>query len=125
MINKQVSTTKIVTDDDIRLFANISGDINPVHLDDNYAKSTRFKKRISHGMLVASHISAVIANKLPGPGSIYLSQSLKFLKPVYVNDTVKTVITVLKLKGNIFTLDCECFVDSVSVLKGEAVILKD
>src|SRR6059058_4155425 len=77
------SISKTITDDDIQKFADASGDHNPLHLDDEFAKSTRFGRRIAHGMFSASLISAVIANQLPGQGSIYLAQTLKFVAPVF------------------------------------------
>jgi len=77
-IGDTASLSKIISEEDLQLFAKISMDNNPIHLDETFAKTTRFKKRIAHGMLVASLISSVLANKLPGPGTIYLSQSLTF-----------------------------------------------
>ena len=88
----EVGTTdvyaKTVTDADITLFAGISGDTNPVHLDDEFAAASRFGTRIAHGMLSASYISTVLGTKLPGPGCIYMGQNLKFMAPVRVGDTV-------------------------------------
>ena len=126
MLNKEEYSIKKVTEDDVNQFSMISGDINPIHLDDEYAKGTRFGKRIAHGILVASHISALIANKLPGEGSILLSQTLKFLSPVYLDDTIKTIVKVTKIKGKIYTLDCKCSnQDEILVLEGIAKILKE
>src|SRR5574343_1621755 len=88
------SLAKTVTEADIILFAGISTDVNPVHLDEEYAKGTMFGGRIAHGMLSAGFISAVLANKLPGPGTIYLSQTLKFKAPVRPGDTVTATVTV-------------------------------
>ena len=82
------SISKTITDGDIQKFADASGDHNPLHLDDEFAKATRFGRRIAHGMLSASLISAVIANQLPGQGSIYLGQTLKFVAPVFPGDTI-------------------------------------
>ncbi|HSE73514.1 MAG TPA: MaoC family dehydratase, partial [Dongiaceae bacterium] len=89
--------TKTVTEADIVLYAGISGDTNPVHLDQEFAKGTMFKGRIAHGMLTAAFVSAVLGTKLPGPGSIYLSQSLKFKAPVRIGDTVRARVTVTTL----------------------------
>ena len=86
--------TKTVTDADLVLFAGVSGDINPMHVDQEYAKTTMFQGRIAHGMLTASFISAVLVTKLPGPGCIYLSQNLKFKAPVRPGDTVRAKVTV-------------------------------
>ena len=88
------STSKTVTETDIILFAGISTDVNPAHLDEEYCKGTMFGTRIAHGMLSAGFISATLANKLPGPGTIYLSQTLKFKAPVKPGDTVTATVTV-------------------------------
>lgn len=89
---------KRVTDEDVQLFAQVSGDKNPLHLDEAYAKTTMFKQRIAHGMLGASVISAAIGMHLPGLGTTYLGQNLKFLKPVFIGETIKVVIEVLDIK---------------------------
>jgi 3-hydroxybutyryl-CoA dehydratase len=116
---------KQVTDRDIRLFSEISTDRNPVHLDDAYAQDTIFEGRIAHGMLTAGLISAVIGEQLPGHGSVYLGQSLKFMAPVRPGDTVRAEVTVLTIdhaKRRV-TLDCRCLVGDTVVLKGEALVL--
>lgn len=115
-----------VTDEVIRLFAEITGDHNPVHLDDAYAASTRFGRRIAHGMIAAGLISAALANELPGPGSVYLSQTLKFKAPVYPGDTVTASVEVVSVRPDkpILTLSTTCTnQDGTIVLEGEAVIL--
>jgi 3-hydroxybutyryl-CoA dehydratase len=117
--------TKTVTEADIVLYAGISGDTNPVHLDQEFAQATMFKGRIAHGMLTAGFISAVLGTKLPGPGSIYLSQSLKFKAPVRIGDTVRARVTVTTLdkdKGRC-TFATTAHVSDVLVLEGEAQIL--
>ncbi|HEX6118319.1 MAG TPA: MaoC family dehydratase, partial [Dongiaceae bacterium] len=117
--------TKTVTEADIVLYAGISGDTNPVHLDQEFAKGTMFKGRIAHGMLTAAFVSAVLGTKLPGPGSIYLSQSLKFKAPVRIGDTVKARATITSLdreKGRC-TFATTAHVGDVLVLEGEAQIL--
>ena len=86
--------SKTVTEADIILYAGITGDTNPVHLDAEYARMTRFGQRIAHGMLTAGFISAVLGTKLPGPGAIYMGQTLRFLKPVYIGDTVTATATI-------------------------------
>jgi 3-hydroxybutyryl-CoA dehydratase len=86
--------TKTVTAHDVLLFAGVSGDHNPVHLDETYAQSTMFKTRIAHGMLVGSLFSTVLGTQLPGEGTIYLGQDLKFLRPVYLDDVITAVVTV-------------------------------
>jgi 3-hydroxybutyryl-CoA dehydratase len=120
------SLTRKVTDADIRAFADLSGDHNPIHLDDGYAATTRFGQRIAHGMFGASLISAVIGNELPGTGSIYLSQTLKFLAPVYLGDTVTARVTVTKIRDDkpIVTLECVCENQrGETPIKGEAEVL--
>ena len=117
---------KTITDDDIRAFADLTGDHNPVHLDDEFAKTTRFGRRIAHGMLSAGLLSAVLANKLPGVGTVYLSQSLSFVAPVYPGDTVTARVTVTKVREDkpIVTLETVCTNQrGESVIKGEAVVL--
>jgi 3-hydroxybutyryl-CoA dehydratase len=117
--------TKTVTEADIVLFAGISGDTNPVHLDEEFAKTTMFKGRVAHGMLTAGFISAVLGAKLPGPGSIYLSQSLKFKAPVRIGDTVRarvTVTTLDKEKGRC-AFATTAHVGDTLVVEGEAQIL--
>jgi 3-hydroxybutyryl-CoA dehydratase len=102
------------------------GDNNPVHLDDAFAATTRFGKRIAHGMLAASLISAALANDLPGPGTVYLSQTLQFKAPVYLGDTVTAIIEVKSVREDkpIATLITTCVnQDNLTVLEGEAVVL--
>lgn len=119
------SYAKTVTDADITLFAGVSGDTNPVHIDDEFARETMFKGRIAHGMLSASFISTVFGTRLPGPGCIYLSQSLRFKAPVRPGDTVTARVTVAELKPERrqVRFDCVCLVDGKTVLDGEALIL--
>jgi 3-hydroxybutyryl-CoA dehydratase len=125
-VGDTASLSKKITDDDIRAFAEISGDCNPVHLDDQFAQTTRFGRRIAHGMLGASLISAVLGNQLPGKGSIYLSQSLQFLAPVYVEDTVTARVSVTRIKEDkqIVVLETVCENQHGEVIiRGEAVVL--
>lgn len=89
------SISKTITDADVECFAALTGDTNPLHLDEEYASATRFGRRIAHGMLCAALISAVLARELPGPGTIYLGQTLTFLAPVYLGDTVTATVTVV------------------------------
>ena len=119
------SLRKEVTDRDIELFAEVSTDRNPVHLDDDYARDTIFEGRIAHGMLTAGLVSAVIGEQLPGHGTIYLGQSLKFLAPVRPGDVVLAEVSVREIdygKRRV-TLDCRCSVGNTTVLKGEALVL--
>ncbi|MDT4953691.1 MAG: 3-hydroxybutyryl-CoA dehydratase [Acidobacteriota bacterium] len=118
--------SKTITDEDVRVFADLTGDHNPVHLDDQYASGTRFQRRVAHGMLTASLISSVLANKLPGEGTVYLSQSLKFVAPVYLNDTVTARVTITQIREDkpIATLETICVNQHGEMLvKGEAVVL--
>jgi 3-hydroxybutyryl-CoA dehydratase len=122
----KASRSLTITDETIRLFADLSGDHNPVHLDDAYAAGTRFGRRIAHGMLAASLISAALANELPGPGSVYLSQTLNFKAPVFPGDTVTATVEVQQVRPDkpIVTLSTVCTnQDGAVVLEGQAVIL--
>jgi 3-hydroxybutyryl-CoA dehydratase len=120
------SLSRTISDDDIRAFANATGDHNPLHLDEEFAKQTRFGKRIAHGMLSASLNSAAIANELPGQGSIYLGQTLQFVAPVFPGDTVTARVTVTSIREDkpIIKLETVCTNqrDEV-VLRGEATVL--
>ena len=117
--------TKVVTDHDIALFAEVSTDRNPVHLDDAYARDTIFEGRIAHGMLTAGLISAVIGEQLPGHGTVYLGQSLKFMAPVRPGDCVRAEVTVLAIDHSKrrVTLETLASVGKTVVLKGEAIVL--
>ena len=119
------SLRKTVTDRDIELFAEVSTDRNPVHLDESYAQDTIFEGRIAHGMLTAGLISAVIGEQLPGHGTVYLGQSLKFLAPVRPGDTVEAVVKVTAIDHGRrrVTLETHCAVGNTVVLKGEALVL--
>lgn len=119
------SLRKIITDRDIELFAEVSTDHNPVHLDDEYARDTIFEGRIAHGMLTAGLISAVIGEQLPGHGTVYLGQTLKFLAPVRPGDMVEAVVTVtdMDIAKRRVTMNTHCAIDGKQVLKGEAIVL--
>ncbi|WP_319824719.1 MaoC family dehydratase [Thalassovita sp.] len=116
---------KVVTDEDIEMFAKVSTDHNPVHLDDSYAQDTIFEGRIAHGMLTAGLVSAVIGEQLPGHGTIYMGQTLKFLAPVRPGDTVTAEVEVIgiDIAKRRVQLDCRCMVDGKKVLVGEATVL--
>jgi 3-hydroxybutyryl-CoA dehydratase len=116
---------RTVTDADIVLFSGISGDVNPVHLNQEFASSTMFEGRIAHGMLTASFISTVLGTKLPGPGCIYLSQNLRFKAPVRAGDTVNARVTITGLESDKrkVTLVTVCTVNDAVVLEGEAKVL--
>ena len=94
-IGMKISYSQTITDSDIKTFAGLSGDHNPVHVDEKYAESSRFKRRIAHGLMSAGFFSQLFGTKLPGPGCVYTAQSLKFLRPVYINDTVVATVEVI------------------------------
>ena len=116
---------KLVTDEDIEMFAQVSTDRNPVHLDDDYARDTIFEGRIAHGMLTAGLVSAVIGEQLPGHGTVYLGQTLKFLAPVRPGDTVlaEVEVTAIDYARRRVTMETRCMVEGKKVLVGEAVVL--
>lgn len=118
--------TKMIEQTDIQTFADLTGDHNPVHVDEEFAKTTRFGRRIAHGMLTASLISSVLANKLPGEGSIYLGQTLQFVAPVFPGDTITARVTVKDIREGkgIIKLDTVCINQrNELVLRGEATVL--
>ena len=119
------SMAKTVTEADIILFSGVSTDVNPVHLDEEWASTTMFKGRIAHGMLSAGFISAVLANRLPGPGTIYLGQTLKFKGPVRPGDTVRTVCTVKEVivEKKRALIETNCYVGDKLVIEGEATVM--
>jgi len=116
---------KTITDADILMFAGVSGDTNPVHLNEEFANGTPFRGRIAHGLLTASLISTAIGTKLPGPGCIYVSQSLRFRAPVRAGDTVTARVTVLDVdrEKKRVRMETVCLVGGRVVLDGEAVIM--
>ena len=122
----KASRSQTISDQMIRSFADLTGDTNPVHLDDSYAAGTRFGRRIAHGMIAAGLISATLANDLPGPGTVYLSQTLQFKGPVYPGDTITATVEVKNVRPDkpIITLSTICTnQDDKAVLEGEAVVL--
>lgn len=123
--HQAVTVTRTVDDADIRAFAEVSGDHNPVHLDDEAAAQSRFGRRIAHGMLSAAYISAALANELPGPGVIYLSQSLRFIKPVYVGNTISVKLEIVEIlpEKRRLRIQTTCLnQDHDVVLEGEALV---
>jgi 3-hydroxybutyryl-CoA dehydratase len=124
-IGMSAETTKTITDADIVLFAGVSTDFNAVHMDEEYARTTPFGSRIAHGMLSASLLSSVLGNQLPGPGVVYLSQSLRFRAPVRIGDTVHARVTVKEVlteKCRV-VLDTVCTVLDKVVIDGEAMVM--
>jgi 3-hydroxybutyryl-CoA dehydratase len=114
-----------ITEKLVKRYADLIGDRNPIHLDEKYAKTTIFKKRIAHGMLVSSFISNIIANNFPGNGSIYLSQDLKFLKPCYLGDKLQYVVKQVDKVNSKFYLSTKVYNQTKDlILDGSAVVLK-
>jgi 3-hydroxybutyryl-CoA dehydratase len=124
-LGQTASFAKTITEADILLFAGVSGDTNPVHIDAEAAARTPFKERIAHGMLSASLISTVLGTRLPGPGTIYLSQTLKFRAPVRIGTTVTATaeVTALDAEKKRATLKTLCTVEGKPVIEGEAVVM--
>jgi 3-hydroxybutyryl-CoA dehydratase len=124
-VGQEASLSNTVTEAVINAFAEISGDTNPVHLDADYAAKTIFKERIAHGMLAAAYISAVFGTKLPGPGAIYISQTLSFKAPVKIGDTVVTTVKVAELvaEKRRAKFSCVCAVNGKPVVEGEAMLM--
>lgn len=125
-VGEQASLSKTITQEDIERFAEVVGDRNPLHLDEGFARKTRFGKRIAHGMLGASLISAVLGTRLPGPGTIYLRQSLQFLAPVFAGDTITATVAVTSVREDKPIVTCETLCSNQKgtvVLRGEAVVL--
>lgn len=123
-VGMSASISKTVTEADIIMFAGVSTDVNPAHIDEEYAKGTQFGGRIAHGMLSASFISAVLANKLPGAGTIYMGQTLKFKAPVRIGDTVTATVTVREVvvEKRRCVLDAVCTVGGKAVIEGESTM---
>ena len=124
-IGDEAAMKRTVTEADIVAYAALSGDYNPVHLDPEYAARTIFKQRIAHGILSAGYISAIFGMQLPGPGAIYVSQTLNFKGPVKIDDTVVTTVKLVELipEKKRARFDCVCSVGGKPVLTGEAVLM--
>lgn len=125
-VGDSAEITKKITAADIEAFAEVTGDHNPIHLDEMFAKTTRFGRRIAHGMLTASLISSVLANKLPGEGSVYLGQSLQFVAPVFPEDEVTARVVVRQIRDDkpIVKLETICVNQrGETVIHGEATVL--
>ena len=125
-IGDSFSTSRLVTDEIIRKFADVSGDYNPIHLDDEFAKTTRFGKRIAHGMLSGAFISAVLGNEFKDRKIVYLSQTMKFTAPVFIGDTVTATGTITNIREDkgIVTLETICTnQNGETLVKGEAAVM--
>ncbi|WP_084418178.1 MaoC family dehydratase [Henriciella litoralis] len=118
-------THHTITEEDIVLFAKVSGDYNPIHMDEEYAKETAFGQRIAHGALTASYISGILGNNLPGPGAIFTHLEMRFRRPVLIGDTVTARAEIIELieRGNRATLKIVCSVDGKPVVSGEAKVM--
>lgn len=124
-VGMKAEYAKTLTEADVVLFAGASGDINPIHLNEDYAKTTSFGGRIVHGLLTASLISAAVGNQLPGPGSIYMSQSMRFKAPVKSGDTVRVEVIVrdvIEEKSRV-VMETNCYVGDTLVIEGEALMM--
>lgn len=127
-IGERASFAKTVTESDVTTFAGLIGDFNPIHVDAEYARKSRFGRRVAHGMFTGGLISAVLGNKLPGPGSIYLSQQIEFLAPVFIGDTITATVEVTSWRQDkrILTLKTDCYnQEQKQVVTGQAVLLVD
>lgn len=124
-VGQEASMSRVVSEADIVAYAALSGDYNPVHLDADYAAKTIFKERIAHGILTAGYISALLGMKLPGPGCIYMTQTLNFKGPVKIDDRVESIVRLVELipEKKRARFECECTVAGKPVLTGEAVML--
>ncbi len=125
-VGDSAEITRTIEQSDIQAFADVTGDHNPVHLDESFAQTTRFGRRIAHGMLTASLISSVLANELPGEGSIYLGQTLQFVAPVFPGDEVTARVTVTDVRESkgIVKLETICLNQrNQIVIRGEATVL--
>ena len=124
-IGQTASFSRTITETDFIIFAGLSGDFNPIHVDHEYAKNTFFRERISHGLLTASFLSRLLGMHLPGPGSVYVSQTLHFSKPVYIGDTITVKAEVIKMDEmeRLLTLKTTCVnQNEMTVLDGEGVM---
>lgn len=118
-------TEHVITEKDIELFAEVSGDRNPLHMDEEFAKGTPFGQRIAHGALTASYISGILGNDLPGPGSIFVGLNMRFRRPVLIGSLVIVKVEVVEMKerGNRVTLKVSCNVDGKAAISGEAMVM--
>lgn len=124
-IGRSAEITRLVDDAAVRAFAEVSGDYNPLHLDEEYARRTPFRGRIAHGALIASFISGVLGNELPGQGAIFVGMDIRFQRPVRIGDTVLAKATVLEvdLKSRMVTMDCVCTVEGEIAMTAKATVM--
>jgi 3-hydroxybutyryl-CoA dehydratase len=123
-IGMSASQTRIITDEDVKKFSEISGDINPIHLDAAYAEASRYKRKIAHGLISVSYFSGLFGAILPGPGCVYASQNIKFLRPVYLGDEVvaSVIISAIDVQSSRLTFETICKVKGKVVISGTAEI---
>lgn len=127
-VGQSVESIDIVDEDCVKKFAEISGDYNPIHIDEEYAKNTRFNNKIVHGMLASSFISKVIGMQLPGLGTIYLSQNLRFIRPIYIGETIRTRVCIIDIisEKNQILLETRVFNGQGDLcIDGNALVLKE
>ena len=124
-IGQTAESVRVVEEADLDLFAKVSGDYNPVHMDEEFARATPFRGRIAHGALVASFISGVLGNQLPGPGAIFLGLNMRFSRPVRIGDEVTTRVEVkeIDLKSRKAVMDCVCLVEDQVAMQAEAEVM--
>ncbi len=124
-IGRSAETVRVVEEADLDLFAKVSGDYNPVHMDESFARATPFRGRIAHGALIASFISGVLGNQLPGPGAIFLGLNMRFHLPVRIGDEVTTRVTVksVDLKSRKAVMDCVCLVNDKVTMQADAEVM--
>jgi 3-hydroxybutyryl-CoA dehydratase len=124
-VGMQVSTQTTVSEQDVIDFARVSGDHNPLHMDDEYAKTTQFKGRIAHGALTASYVSAILGNDLPGPGAVFMELNLQFVRPVRIGDTVTSSAEVVEMieRGYRVRLAVKGEVNGKACMRGEAMVM--
>lgn len=122
-VGQSESLSHTVTERDVQLFGEATGDMNPIHFDEEVAKKSLFRSRVAHGALSIGFISALLGTKIPGAGSIFLSASITFKSPVRIGDCVVTTATVREMKGRAAVMDCKCMVEDRLVLEAEAIVL--
>jgi 3-hydroxybutyryl-CoA dehydratase len=124
-IGQSAEAVRVVQEADLDMFAQVSGDYNPVHMDEAFARKTPFRGRIAHGALVASYISGVLGNQLPGPGAIFLGLNMRFFRPTRIGDEVVTTVTVksVDLKSRKAMMDCQCTVNGEVAMQAEAEVM--
>ncbi|WP_421785698.1 MaoC family dehydratase [Hyphobacterium sp.] len=124
-VGQTAELTRTVDDATVRAFAEVSGDHNPLHLDEAFARRTPYRGRIAHGALIASYLSALLGNELPGPGAIFVSMDLAFQRPVRIGDTVvsRAEITAIDLKTRMVELSCSCHVGEIEVMAARASVM--